>query len=216
VLVDRTSFIPRHGRGPRFISSCAHNSSSTGHDRSGVQGTFTAENQSLVQVAPLHQVPAGPIQPRRLGRSSEAQFACSGVVEARETACDTVTPLPQSPRAPCSRASIPDLLLSAGRRERPGCQAAVRGPELTAVRTGSSDPSGRGWRPSQRSQTSPRPPTPRALGYASAISRRCRRQAMVSSMKAAPCFVVSSPPDPQELGLQVLLHRFKPAAPLLG
>jgi hypothetical protein len=28
------------------------------------------------------------------------------------------------------------------------CQAAVRGPELTAVRTGSSDPSGRGWRPS--------------------------------------------------------------------
>jgi hypothetical protein len=34
---------------------------------------------------------------------------------------------PESPRAPCSRAPIPDLLLSAERRERPGGPACYQG-----------------------------------------------------------------------------------------
>ena len=55
-----------------------------------------------------------------------------------------------------------------------------------------SDPSSRGFRPSQRSQASPRPPAPRALGCARPISWRCRRQAMASNVIGAPCSVVFS------------------------
>ncbi len=100
---------------------------------------------------------------------------------------------PQSPRAPCSRASIPDLLL--GRRhERPGAPGCCH--QGTRADCGadweSSDPRGRGWRPSQRSQASPSPRTPRALAWASAISWRCRRHAMASHVTTAPCSVMSS------------------------
>jgi hypothetical protein len=102
-------------------------------------------------------------------------------------------PASQSPRAPRSRALVPDLLLSAGRRERPGMPACCQGAwaDCDADWEG-SDPSSRGFRPSQRSQASPRPPAPRALGCARAISRRCRRRAMASNVMGAPCSVVSS------------------------
>lgn len=103
-----------------------------------------------------------------------------------------VTFAPQSPRAPFSRARIPDLLLSKAPRAA-GCAACRQGTRADCgANCESSDPSGRGWRPSQRSQASPRPPAPRALGCASAISWRCRRHAMTSNVTASPRSGVSS------------------------
>jgi hypothetical protein len=60
--------------------------------------------------------------------------ACTGS-RSLGSPCATLS-APQSPRAPRSRAPIPDLLL--GRRQgRPGrARLAVRGPELTAARMG--------------------------------------------------------------------------------
>ena len=79
---------------------------------------------------------------------------------------------PQSPRAPCSRASIPDLLLSAGRRERPGMPGCRQGTRADCgADEKSSDPIGRGLRPSQRSQTSRRPPAPRDWGMRARFPR---------------------------------------------
>jgi hypothetical protein len=103
-----------------------------------------------------------------------------------------ITSAPQSPRAPFSRARIPDLLLSEAARAagRAACRQGTRAD--CGANWESSDPSGRGWRPSQRSQASPRPPAPRALGCASAISWRCRRHAMTSNVTASPCSGVSS------------------------
>jgi hypothetical protein len=103
-----------------------------------------------------------------------------------------VTFAPQSPRAPFSRARIPDLLLSKAPRAA-GCAACRQGTRADCgANCESSDPSGRGWRPSQRSQASPRPPAPRALGCESAISWRCRRHAMTSNVTASPRSGVSS------------------------
>ena len=100
----------------------------------------------------------------------------------------------QSPRAPCGRALIPDLLLSAGRRERPGLPGCRQGTRADcAARWGELAPTVRGGEPAQSSQSSPRPPAaPRALGQASAISRRCRRHAIASNVIAPPWSVFSS------------------------
>ncbi len=91
---------------------------------------------------------------------------------------------------------------AAGHRSRTYCSAGAVSGRAPGCRQGtradcgadgeSSEPSGRGFRPSQGSQASPRPPAPRALAYASAISWRCRRHAMASNVTAAPCSVVSS------------------------
>jgi hypothetical protein len=87
----------------------------------------------------------------------------------------------------------PGLIAQRGAPRAAGYAACRQGAgaDCDADREG-SDPSSRGFRPSQRSQASPRPPAPRALGCASPISWRCRRQAMASNVIGAPCSVVSS------------------------
>src|SRR3984893_13853733 len=76
---------------------------------------------------------SGPWVARSSGQALPRSPFCDGL-HAREKLL--TCPAPQPPRAPCSRAPIPDLLL--GRRQgRPGrARLAVRGPELTAARMG--------------------------------------------------------------------------------
>jgi hypothetical protein len=97
-------------------------------------------------------------------RPSRGCTALEYVYEARSPLRHSL-PASQSPRAPRSRAAIPDLSLSAGRRERPGAPGCRQGTRAGCdANWESSDPRGRGWWPKQRSQASPRPPAPRALG----------------------------------------------------
>ena len=124
-------------------------------------------------------------------------------------------PASQSPRAPPQQGIGPGLIAQRGAPRAAGYAACRQGAgaHCDADREG-SDPSSRGFRPSQRSQASPRPPAPRALGCASPISWRCRRQAMASNVIGAPCSLVFSHRIFRKCGGGFMVQANR--APLLG
>jgi len=113
---------------------------------------------------------------------------------------------------PLQQGTDPGLIAQRVPRAAGPCEACLQGARGGCGADGRAPtPVVGGSRPAQRSRASPISPEPRALAYASAISPRCRRHHIVASLvTAAPCFGVSSPPDPERGGVPSPCRRRRP------